>query len=100
MSLGLLECAFNISIATKDFLQTGLYGRKVVQTAYIRDWIDGFHSRAHGLKSSYHDRNVDEQKQQRERLVRSVEHAIFWNQRLFEIESEEESGLSTNSDVF
>lgn len=95
MSFGLLESAFNTSFTTKDFLRTDYDGREVVQTSYMREWIDDFHSRVHG--SSYQTNNG--QRQQRERLIRSIQYAAFWNQRLFQMQTEE-SVLLTSSHLF
>jgi hypothetical protein len=95
MSFGLLESAFDTSFQVTDFLRSDKDGKSIVQTAHLRDWIDEFHSRVHGSQSL----NSAAVRQQRQRLVRSVKYAAFWNQRLFEMQTEAEATW-TDSELF
>jgi hypothetical protein len=77
-SLGLLESAFNTRFSAKDFLETASNGTRVVQTAYLRKWIDDYHSTV----ILHPPDNPGQRRTQKNRLVESLEYAAFWNQRL------------------
>lgn len=85
MFLGLLESAFNERFSAKDFLDTAANGHRVVQTAFLRKWIDDYHSTV-----ILHPPNDPGQRcTQKNRLVESLEYAALWNQRLVDIEQDE-----------
>lgn len=87
MSLGLLESAFNTAFKVEDFVRLEKDGSQVVQTAYLREWIDDFHSSIHAVAFTKDPADS----QPRERLIYSIEYAAHWNQRLFDLQTENEN---------
>lgn len=85
MFFGLLESAFNTRFNIQDFLVTATNGQRVIQTAYLRTWIDNYHSTV----ILHPPVDPDQQRTQKKKLVESLEYAAFWNQRLVDMESDE-----------
>lgn len=85
MFFGLLESAFNSRFKTKDFVITAVDGRRVIDTSYLRKWIDDYHSNNNLRPTS----DVHQRRAQQNRLADSLKYAAFWNQRLVDIEKKQ-----------